>query len=88
MPVNSVASQIRLTSNEPQQKCIHCNIVYTEKFLIFNKTKYGQNAIASQMLGNDTQNIICNKCHNAICRESLVTCLICTKTVKKLYFEM
>ena len=41
MPMNSVASQIRLTSNEPRQKCIHCNIVCTEKFLIFNKTKYG-----------------------------------------------
>ena len=40
------------------------------------------------MIENDTQNIICNKCHNAICRESPVTCLICTKTVKKkLYIE-
>ena len=83
MPVNSVASQIWLTSNEPQQKCIHCNTLCTEKFLIFNKAKYGQNTIVSQMIENDTQNIICNKCHNAICRESLVTCLICTKTVKK-----
>ena len=83
MPMNSVASQIQLTSNEPQQKCIQCNIVCTEKFLIFNKTKYGQNTIASQMLENDTRNIICNKCHTAIYRESLVTCLICTKTVKK-----
>ena len=36
------------------------------------------------MIGNDEQNIICNKCHNAICRESLVTCLICTKTVKNM----
>ena len=35
------------------------------------------------MIENDAQNIICNKCHNAICRESLVTCLICTKTVGK-----
>ena len=41
MPMNSVASQIQLTSNEPQQKCIHCNIVCTEKFLIFNKAGYG-----------------------------------------------
>ena len=49
MPMNSVASPIHLTSNEPQQKCIHCNIVFTEKFLIFNKTKYGQNTIESQM---------------------------------------
>ena len=41
MPMNSVASQIRLTSNEPQQKCIHCNTSCTEKFLIFNKAKHG-----------------------------------------------
>ena len=83
MPMNSVASQIWLTSNEPQQKCMHCNTLCTEKFLIFNKAKYGQNTIVSQMIENDTQNMICNKCHNAICRESLVTCLRCTKTVKK-----
>ena len=50
MPMNSVASQIRLTSNEPQQKYIHCNILCTEKFLIFNKAKYGQNTIVSQMI--------------------------------------
>ena len=43
MPMNSVASCIRLTSNEPQQKCIHCNTVPTDKFLTFDKTKYGQN---------------------------------------------
>ena len=58
-------------------------MVCTDKFLIFNKTKYGQNTIASQMIENDTQNMICNKCHNEIYRESLVTCLICMKTVKK-----
>ena len=68
MPMNSVTSWIQLTSHEPQQKCIHCNLVHTEKFIIFNKTKYGQNKIASQMIENNTQNIICNKCHNAICR--------------------
>ena len=84
MPMNSVASHIQLTSNEPQQKCIHHNIVCTYKFLIFNKTKYGQNTLVSQMIENDEQNIICNKCHNAICRESLVTCLICMKTVAKM----
>ena len=83
MPMNSVVSQIQLTSNEPQQKYIHCNIVCTDKFLTFDKTKYGQNTIVSQMIENDEQNIICNKCHNAIGKESLVTCLICMKTVKK-----
>ena len=83
MPMNSVASYIRLASNEPQQKCIHCNTVPTEKFLTFDKTKYGQNTIVSQMKENDEQNIICNKCHNAICKEFLVTCLTCMITIKK-----
>ena len=83
MPTNSVASQTRLTSNKPQQKCIHCNSVPTDKFLTFHKTKYGQNTVVSQMKENE-QNIICNKCHNAICRESHVTCLTCTKTMKKM----
>ena len=36
------------------------------------------------MKENDEQNIICNKCHNAICRESLVTCLTCMKMMKKM----
>ena len=84
MPMNSVASEIRLTCNEPQQKCIHCNRVPTDKFLTFDKTKYGQNLIVSQMKENVEQNIICNKFHNAICRESLVTCLICRKTMKEI----
>ena len=83
MPTNSVVSWIRLTCNEPQQKCIHCNTVPTDKFLTFGKTKYGQNTIVSQMKENDEQNIICNKCHNAIFRGSLVTCLTCRKTMKK-----
>ena len=72
MPMNSVAFWIQLTSNEPQQKCVHCNTLCIEKFLIFNKAKYGQNAIVSQMIQHDPQDIICNKCHNAICKESLV----------------
>ena len=83
MPMNCVTSWIWLTSNEPQQKCIHCYTVPTDKFLTFDKTKYGQNTIVSQMKENEQQNIICNKCHNAICWESLVTCLTCMKTVKK-----
>ena len=35
------------------------------------------------MKENDEQNIICNKCHSTIFRESLVTCLKCDKTIKK-----
>ena len=47
-------------------------IVPTDKFLTFDKTKYEQNTIVSQMKENDEQNIISNKYHNAICRESLL----------------
>ena len=61
MPMNSVASHTRLTSNEPQWKCIYCNTVPTDKFLTFDKRKYGQNTIVSQMKENDGQNIMCKK---------------------------
>ena len=82
MPINSVASWIRLTSQKPQQKRIHCNSVPTDKFLTFDKTKYGENTIVNQMTKTDEQNIICNKCHNTILRVSLATCLTCDKTMK------
>ena len=83
MPINRVASWIRFTSHTPQQKCIHCNSVPTDKFLTFDRTKYGENTLVNQMTENDEQNIICSKCHNAIFRESLVTWLTCDKTMKK-----
>ena len=50
MPINSVALCMKLTSHKPQQKCIHCNRVPTGKYLTFDKTKYGQNTIVSQMM--------------------------------------
>ena len=84
MPINSVASWIRLTSHKPQHKCMHCNCVPTDTFLTFNKTKCGENRIVNQMKENDKQNIICNKCHNTMLRQSLVTCLTCDKTMKKM----
>ena len=84
MPINSVASQIRFTSHKPLQKCIHCISVPTDKFLTFDKTKYGENTLVNQMTENE-QNVICNKCHNVILRESLVTCLTCDKTMKKMF---
>ena len=37
------------------------------------------------MTEKDEQNIICNKCYNAILREFLVTCLTCNKTMKKMF---
>ena len=36
------------------------------------------------MIEKDQQNIICNKCHNAICKETLLTCVRCTKTMTKI----
>ena len=59
MLINNVASQTRLISNKPQQKCIHCNSVPTYKFLTFDKTKYAENKIVSQVKENDEQNNIC-----------------------------
>ena len=84
IPINSIASQIRSISQKPQQKCIHCHSVPTDNFLTFANTKYRENTFVNQMTENDEQNIICNKCHNAILRESLVTCLTCDKTMKKM----
>ena len=83
--VNSVASWIRLNSQKPQQKCIHCNSVPTDKFLTFDQTKYGENTLVNQMTENDEQNIIYSKWHNAILRESLVACLTCDKTMNKMF---
>ena len=74
---------MRLTSHKPQQKCIHCNSVPTDKFLTFDKTKYGENSIVSQMTESDEQKIMCNKCHNTMLRQSLVTCLTCDKINEK-----
>ena len=88
MPINSVASLTRLTSHKLQQKCIYCNSVPTDKFLTFDKTKYGENTNVNQMTENDEQNIICDKCHNAIFREALATCLTCGKTIKNAHIEI
>ena len=53
MPINTVASRIRLTTHKPQQKCIHCNNVPTDKFLICDKAKYGENTLVNQMTENN-----------------------------------
>ena len=82
--MNSVALCIKLTSHKQQQTCIHCNTVPNGKYLTFDKTKYGENAIVHQMTERDQQNIICNKGHNTICKETLVTCVRCTKTITKI----
>ena len=75
---------MRSISHKQQQQCIHCHTVPTDNFLTFDKTKYGGNTLVNDMTINGGQNIICNKCHNAILRESLVTCLTHDKTMKKM----
>ena len=64
MPINSVASWIRLTSHKPQQKCIQCNSVPTDIFLSFDKTKYGENTLVNQMTENDEEDILLTGKHN------------------------
>ena len=49
IPMNSGALCIKLISHKPQQICIHCSTVPTGKYLTFDKTKYGENTIVSQM---------------------------------------
>ena len=88
MSMNSVALCMKLTSHKPQQKCIHCSTVPTGKYLTFHKTKYGQNTIVSQMTENDQQNIICNKGHDAICRESLLHVSDAQNYEKNVYIEI
>ena len=75
---------MRSISHKQQQKCIYCQSVPTDNFITFDKTKYGEITLVNHMIVNDEQNIICNKCHNAILRKSLVTCLTCDKTMKKM----
>ena len=75
---------MRSISHKQQQKCIHCHSVPTDNLRTFDKTKYGENTLVNHMTVNDEQNIICKKYHNAILRESLVTCLTCDKTMKKM----
>ena len=36
------------------------------------------------MLHHDS--VICDKCHNAVLKESILTCIICENTVAKKYF--
>ena len=82
--MNIVASQTRLMSHKPQQKCIHCNSVPTDKFLTFDKTKYGENTIVSQMKENDEQISYVTSVTMQF-SESLLLHGWCEKTMKKMF---
>ena len=69
-------------------KCIFCRSTKTDKFHIFDKRDYENNAIAQIIIENPTGNTIkCNKCHKAIMNESILNCVVCkNETPRKLTF--
>ena len=78
IPVDTVYAICRL-QNTKQKICLYCKgISSTNK--LFDITDYGNNLLATQIHENSMlhhDSIICDKCHNAILRESLLTCIIC-----------
>ena len=84
MPVDAVDARCRL-QNTQQKKCLYCKSIST-KSVLFDITEYRNSLLVTQihensMLHNDS--VICEKCHNAILQESLLTCIICENTVAK-----
>ena len=78
MPIYAVTAHTRPTTAN-QQKCVSCGTVCVDKMHHFDST-YGKNSLVTTIAQNQVSqkdNIICNKCHNAISKESIVTCLNC-----------
>ena len=81
MPVDA---RCRL-QNSKQKICLYCKGIST-KSILFDITEYGNNLLATQTHGNSMlhhDSVICEKCHNTILQESLLTCIICENTVAK-----
>ena len=81
MPVDA---KCRL-QNTKQKICHYCKGTST-KSIHFDITEYGNNLLATQIHENSMlhyDSVICEKCHNTILQESLLTCIICEKTVAK-----
>ena len=77
MPVDA---RCRL-QNTKQKRCLYCKGI-SNKSILFDITEYGNNLLATQihenrMLHHDS--VICDKGHNAILKESLLTCIILWK---------
>ena len=84
MPVDVVDARCRL-QNTKQKICLYCKCIST-KSILFDITDYGNNLLATQIHENSMlhhDSVICEKCHNTILNESLLTCLICVNTVVK-----
>ena len=87
MPVDAVHARCRL-QNTKQKICLYCKGI-SNKSILFDITEYGNNLLATQIHENRMlhhNSVICDKCHNAILKESLLTCIICENTVAKKYF--
>ena len=69
-------------------KCIFCRSIPTDRFCIFDKREYENNATAQIIVENPTDNnIVCNKCHETIMSESILNCVVCkNETPRKLTF--
>ena len=86
MLVDAVDARCRL-QNTKQKICLYCKGTST-KSILFDITAYGNNLLATQIHENSMlhhDSVICEKCHNTILQESLLTCIICEKTVAKKY---
>ena len=84
MPVHAVDARCRL-QNTKQKISLYCKGIST-KSIHFDITEYGNNLLASQIHENSMlhhDSVICEKCHNGILQESLLTCIICENTVAK-----
>ena len=87
MPVDTVDARCRL-QNTKQKICLYCKGMLN-KSILFDITEYGNNILATQIHENSIlhhDSVICDKCHNAILRKSLLTCIICENTFAKKYF--
>ena len=65
--------------------CISCKTETRGKTHIFDWAGYGENILADEIVPSDTleENIICNKCHNKMLKESVVTCVVCDVSIPR-----
>ena len=87
MPIDAVDVTCRL-QNTKQNIYLYCKGI-SNKSILFDNTEYGNNLLATQIHENSMlhhDSVMCDKCHNAILKESLLKCIICENTLAKKYF--
>ena len=86
MSVDAVDARCRL-QNTKQKICLYCKGIST-KSILFDITEYGNNLLATQICENSMlhhDSVICEKWHDTILQESLLTCIICENTVANVF---